>query len=169
MNEIERYLAVAAGLGSVAAGQDITIKVDLAMAHDVTAPLALTPYREIGVNKVFDPKKVVFFMDHVYPAPTVQARHSHREMRQFAREFGFPFYEGTGVCHQVISEEYDLPRGSVIVGADSHTCTAGANGALAFGVGSTEVAATMATGTLDVEVPEVQAVIQCRVRHPGKT
>ena len=158
MNEIERYLALAAGLDCVKAGQDITVKVDLAMAHDVTAPLALAPYREIGVNTVFDPKKVVFFIDHVYPAPTVQARQSHREMRQFAREFGFPIFEGSGVCHQVISEEYDLPRGSIVVGADSHTCTAGANGALAFGVGSTEVAAAMATGTLDIEVPDIKAV-----------
>lgn len=158
MNEIERYLAAAAGLQNVGPGQDITVNVDLVMAHDVTAPLALAPYREIGVDKVFDPKKVLFVIDHVYPAPSVQARQSHRDMRAFAHEFGFPILEGEGVCHQVISERYQLPRGAIVVGADSHTCTAGANGALAFGVGSTEAAAAMATGTLDIEVPEVQAV-----------
>ena len=167
MNEIERLLAAAAGLATVEAGQDITVKVDLVMAHDVTAPLALAPYREIGVNKVFDPAKVLFVIDHVYPAPSVQARQSHREMRAFAREFGFPILEGEGVCHQVISERYKLPRGAIVVGADSHTCTAGAYGALAFGVGSTEAAAAMATGTLDIEVPEVQAVFLDGKLAPG--
>ena len=167
MNEIERYLAAAAGVETVAAGQDLTVKVDLVMAHDVTAPLALAPYREIGVDKVFDPAKVLFVIDHVYPAPSVQARHSHREMRAFAREFGFPILEGEGVCHQVISERYPLARGAIVVGADSHTCTAGAYGALAFGVGSTEAAAAMATGTLDIEVPEVQAVFLEGKLSPG--
>lgn len=167
MNEIERYLAAASGLASVGAGQDITVKVDLVMAHDVTAPLALAPYREIGVDKVFDPGKVLFVIDHVYPAPSVQARQSHREMRAFAREFGFPILEGEGVCHQVISERYQFPRGAIVVGADSHTCTAGAYGALAFGVGSTEAAAAMATGTLDIEVPEVQVVYLDGKLAPG--
>ena len=167
MNEIERYLAVAAGLASVAAGQDITVNVDLVMAHDVTAPLALAPYREIGVDKVFNPEKVLFVIDHVYPAPSVQARQSHREMRTFAREFGFPILEGEGVCHQLIAEKYQLPRGAIVVGADSHTCTAGAYGALAFGVGSTEAAAAMATGTLEVEVPEVQVVFLDGELAPG--
>jgi 3-isopropylmalate/(R)-2-methylmalate dehydratase large subunit len=167
LNEIERYLAAAAGVETVAAGQDLTVKVDLVMAHDVTAPLALAPYREIGVDQVFDPAKVLFVIDHVYPAPSVQARQSHREMRIFAREFGFPILEGEGVCHQVISERYQLARGAIVVGADSHTCTAGAYGALAFGVGSTEAAAAMATGTLDIEVPEVQAVFLDGKLAPG--
>lgn len=167
MNEIERYLAAAAGLKEVAVGQDISVRVDLAMAHDVTAPLALAPFAEIGVERVFDPKKVVFIIDHVYPAPTVAARQGHREMRAFARRYGFPLLEGEGVCHQVMSEQYKLPRGAVVVGADSHTCTAGAYGALAFGVGSTELAAAMATGSLDIEVPPVQAILLDGVPAPG--
>lgn len=159
MNEIEKYLAAAAGRPEVRVGEDITIKVNLAMGHDVTAPLALAPFEEIGVSEVFDPAKVVFILDHIYPAPTVQARQCHNQMRDFAGRYGFRLFDkGEGVCHQLLSEEFDLPRGSVLVGADSHTCTAGAYGVLAFGVGSTELAAAMATGTLDIEVPPAEAV-----------
>ncbi|MDR3591151.1 MAG: 3-isopropylmalate dehydratase/homoaconitate hydratase family large subunit [Negativicutes bacterium] len=168
MNEIERYLAAAAGRGAVKVGEDITVKVDLAMGHDVTAPLALAPFEEIGVDKVFDPGKVVFILDHIYPAPTVQARQCHNAMRGFARRYGFRLFDkGEGVCHQLLSEEFALPRGAVLVGADSHTCTAGAYGVLAFGVGSTELAAAMATGTLDIEVPPTEAVILEGLPAPG--
>jgi len=168
MNELERHLAAAAGLDAVKVGEDITIKVDLAMGHDVTAPLALAPFDAIGVNEVFDPAKVVFILDHIYPAPTVQARQCHNAMREFARRYGFRFFDkGEGVCHQLLSEEFALPRGSVLVGADSHTCTAGAYGVLAFGVGSTELAAAMATGTLDIEVPPTEAVVLEGALAPG--
>jgi 3-isopropylmalate dehydratase large subunit len=167
VNEIEQYLAKAAGRAKLKVGDDITVKVDLVMAHDVTAPLAIPPFLDIGVDKVFDPKKVIFVMDHVYPAPTVQARQGHRKMCDFARKYGFAISEGEGVCHQIIAEKYHLPRGAVLVGADSHTCTAGAYGVLAFGVGSTELAATMATGTLDIEVPPVHVVALDGKLAPG--
>jgi 3-isopropylmalate dehydratase large subunit len=159
MNEVERHLAAAAGQSNVALGEDITLGVDLAMAHDVTAPLAITQFEDIGVSRVFDPQKIVFIVDHLYPAPTVQARQCHRKMREFALRYKLRLFEkGEGVCHQLLSEHIRLPRGSVLVGADSHTCTAGAYGALAFAVGSTEFAATMATGKLEIEVPPVIAI-----------
>ncbi|MBP2656189.1 MAG: leuC [Firmicutes bacterium] len=167
MNEIEEYLAAAAGQPEVQVGEDITIRVDLAMAHDVTAPLALTAFAEIGIDRVFDKRKVAFVADHVYPAPTVQARQGQRQMRNFANTYGIKMFEGEGVCHQVVAENYSLPRGSVVVGADSHTCTAGAYGALAIGVGSTEFAAAMATGTLDIEVPPVYEVVLDGILVPG--
>lgn len=156
MNEIEQYLAKAAGKAKVAVGEDITVKVDLAVAHDVTGPLALPQFEEIGIDSVFDKAKVAFIIDHVFPAATVDARSNHNALLAFARKYGLRIYnQGEGVIHQLIAEEYHLPRGSILVGADSHTCTAGAYGALAFGVGSTELAAVMATGRLDIDVPPV--------------
>lgn len=154
MNEVEQYLAKAAGREAVVVGQDISIRVDLVVAHDVTGPLALEPFNKIGVDKVFDSNKVAFFLDHVFPASTVQSRDNHNMLLAFARRYGVKiFNKGEGVIHQLIAEEFNLPRGAIIVGADSHTCTAGGYGVLAFGVGSTEFAAAMATGMLDIEVP----------------
>ena len=159
MNEIEKYLARAAGRENVRVGQDITINIDLAVAHDVTAPMAISQFEKIGVNRVFNQKKVMFVFDHVFPAPTIPARHNHRQIMEFADKYKVRcFGKGEGVIHQIVAEEGGLSRGSMLIGADSHTCTAGAYGVLAFGVGSTELAAAMATGTLDIEVPPVQLI-----------
>ena len=81
MNEIERYLAAAAGRPAVSVGEDITVAVDLLMAHDVSAPLALEQFAEIGAARVFDPAKIVLILDHNYPAPNVEARTAHRAPR----------------------------------------------------------------------------------------
>jgi len=159
MNEIECYLATAADKNSVQVGDDITVKIDVAIAHDVTAPLALEQFKEIGITRVFDSSKIVFVLDHVFPASTIDARHCHRQMNDFANQYGVRnFNRGEGVIHQVIAEKLTLPRGAIMIGADSHTCTAGAYGVLAFGVGSTEFAAAMATGTIDIEVPPVSVI-----------
>lgn len=159
MNEIEHYLARAAGKDQVKAGEDITVQVDLAIAHDVTAPLAIRQFAEIGAERVFDSGKIVLVNDHVFPASTMAARQCHRQLADFARRYGVHHcHSGEGVIHQVIAEEFKLPRGAVLIGADSHTCTAGAYGALAFGIGSTELAAAMATGTIDLEVPPVDVI-----------
>ena len=159
MNEVEMHLARAAGKDRVVVGDDLTIAIDLAIAHDVTAPLAVQQFAEIGTDRVFDPSKIVFVNDHVFPAATVPARQCHRQMGDFAVQYGIRYFRnGEGVVHQIVAEECRLQRGAVLIGADSHTCTAGAYGVLAFGVGSTEMAAAMATGTLDIEVPPVQAI-----------
>ena len=159
MNEIEYYLAKSAGKETVQVGDDITVKIDVAITHDVTAPLALEQFKEIGINRVFDPNKIVFVLDHVFPASTIDARHCHRQMNDFAKRYGVRnFHHGEGVIHQVVAEELFLQRGAIMIGADSHTCTAGAYGVLAFGVGSTELAAAMATGTMDIEVPPVSVI-----------
>lgn len=159
MNQIEKYLAQAAGLEQIKAGDDITVGVDLVIAHDVTGPMAVEQFRRIGIGKVFDPHKVVFVLDHIIPAATVEAKGLHNVLKKFSQEFGVKIYDhGEGVIHQVIAEKHRLSRGSILIGADSHTCTAGAYGALALGVGATELAASMATGTMDLEVPEVYEI-----------
>lgn len=159
MNPIEKYLAKAAGREEVQVGEDITVKVDLAIAHDVTGPMAVEQFREIGIDHVFDSQKVVFVIDHIIPAATIDAKVGQNSLKVFAREYGVKIYDHSdGVIHQIIAEKHQLERGSIIVGADSHTCTAGAYGALAIPVGATELAATMATGTLDLEVPETYEI-----------
>lgn len=164
MNQIEGYLAAAAGKAEVHAGDEITVKVDLAIAHDITGPMAIEQFRKIGIDRVFDAGKVVFVLDHIMPAATVEARVLHNLLITFAREYGIKLYhQGEGVIHQVIAERHPLKRGSILLGADSHTCTAGAYGVLAIPVGATELAAAMATGTIDLEVPGV-----CEICLDGK-
>ncbi|UWG97885.1 homoaconitate hydratase family protein [Dehalobacter sp. DCM] len=156
MNQIEEYLAVAAGKSEVHAGDDITVNVDLAIAHDITGPMAVEQFKKIGIDHVFDAKKVVFVLDHIIPAATVEAKVLHNVLKDFAKDYGVQLYnKGEGVIHQVVAEKNRLNRGAILVGADSHTCMAGAYGAIAIPVGATELAAVMATGTLDLEVPEV--------------
>lgn len=156
MNILERYLAKAAGKIKVSTGQELRCKVDMVMAHDVTAPMTIARFREIGLSKVYHKDKVVLVMDHVIPAPTVKSRDGQWIMRDFAAEFDTVLYQcGEGVCHQLLYERHKLEPGSLVVGADSHTGTCGGYGVIGIGVGSTEAAAAMATGTLDIEVPPV--------------
>jgi 3-isopropylmalate/(R)-2-methylmalate dehydratase large subunit len=159
MNVIERYLAKAADLDSVKPGMDIRCKVSYVAAHDVTAPIAIKQFREIGVKKVFDPNRVILIVDHIYPAATEKARENVWIMSDFAREFGLPIYErGEGVIHQLMYEKHRALPGELVVIADSHTCTCGGYGVVGIGVGSTEAAAAMAIGKLDLEVPSVLQV-----------
>lgn len=159
MNRIEKMLAKKAGLDSVKAGQEITVSVDLVLSHDVTAPMAIQQFRSIGATRVYDPKKVVFVLDHNIPCSTVDARQGHRIINEFSAEFGTPLYNrAEGVIHQLAFEEGLYDHGDIVVGADSHTCTAGAKGAIAIPLGSTEAAAVMALGELDLEVPETHIV-----------
>lgn len=159
MNLIEKYLAAAAGMDSVTCGQDITCRIRYAAAHDVTAPIAIQMFRQIGVDRVFDRDSVLFVVDHIYPAASEKARRSVWMMEDFAREFGIRMYQrGQGVIHQLMYERHRARPGEIVAIADSHTCTCGGYGAIGIGVGSTELAAAMATGKLDLEVPEVVQV-----------
>ncbi|MDL2314374.1 3-isopropylmalate dehydratase large subunit [Desulfovibrio sp. OttesenSCG-928-C14] len=163
MNLIEEYLAKAANLPEVKAGQDIRCKVDLVIAHDVTAPMAIASFRQIGVKRPFSQDGVALIMDHIVPAATVKARDGQWAMKDFAREFGVKLYErAEGVIHQLVAERHRLAPGGILVGADSHTGTSGGYGVIGIGVGSTEAAAAMATGKIDLEVPEV---IRCVLRN----
>ncbi|HHW07524.1 MAG TPA: 3-isopropylmalate dehydratase/homoaconitate hydratase family large subunit [Clostridia bacterium] len=168
MNIIEKYLAAAAGLREVAPGEDITVNVELVVAHDVTGPMAIEEFKKIGVDRVFDPQKVVFVFDHIIPAATVEAKTLHNSVKRFQQDFGVILYDrAQGVIHQVVAEKHRVAPGRIVVGADSHTCTAGAYGAVAIAVGATELAAAMATGKLDLEVPETYEIRLTGELPPG--
>ena len=156
MNCIEKYLARAAGVEEAHAGDDLSCRVSYVAAHDVTAPIAIKMFQEIGVKKVFDPDRVVLIVDHIYPAASEKARNSVWAMDDFAKEFGVHLYQrGEGVIHQLLYEKHRANPGDLIAIADSHTGTCGGYGVMGVGVGSTELAAAMATGKLDLEVPQV--------------
>ena len=155
MNITEKILARAAGKKNVHPGEIIDANVDMVMVHDLTGPLAVEAFKKIGTPKVWDNKKVVVILDHQVPAESVKAAELHKTMRNFAKDQKLQFYEvgRGGICHQVMPENGHVLPGNVIVGADSHTCTYGAFGAFATGIGSTEAAAVMATGKIWFKVP----------------
>ncbi len=148
-------------------GDLIEIDVDLVVANDVTAPLAIREFERIGAEKVFDPERVVLVNDHFVPAKDILSAEQAAQTRRFAEAHNLPhFYDvGTmGVEHALLPEQGYIRPGQVVVGADSHTCTYGALGAFATGVGSTDAAVAMATGRLWFRVPPV-----AEVRFEGKT
>jgi len=155
MNITEKILAKAAGKQAVHPGEIVDANVDMVMVHDLTGPLAVEAFKKIGTPKVWDNKKVVVILDHQVPAESVKAAELHKTMRQFAKDQNLQIYDvgRGGICHQVMPEKGHVVPGSVIVGADSHTCTYGAFGAFATGIGSTEAAATFATGKIWFKVP----------------
>ena len=155
MNITEKILAKASGKKEVHPGEIIDANVDMIMVHDLTGPLAVEAFKKIGVPKVWNNKKAVVILDHQVPAESVKAAELHKTMRQFAKDQNLTFYDvgRGGICHQVMPEKGHVVPGSVIVGADSHTCTYGAFGAFATGIGSTEAAAVFATGKIWFKVP----------------
>jgi len=158
MNIIEKILANASGKREVSSGEIVEASIDAAMIHDLTGPLAIKSFRKIGAKKVWDNKRIVVILDHIVPASSVISANLHRIVRNFVEEQNIEnFYDvgRGGVCHQVMPEKGHVRPGEVIVGADSHTCTYGAFGAFATGIGSTEMAAVFATGKLWFRVPEV--------------
>lgn len=150
----EKILSKASG-SDVSPGDIIVAPIDACMAHDGTAPLAIKSFREMGAKKVWDPKRVALVIDHIAPSASEGTSELHIMMRQFAAEHEIKLFDvGEGICHQIMPEKgYVLP-GSVIVGADSHTCTYGALGAFSTGIGSTELAAVLVSGKLWFKVPE---------------
>ena len=157
MNISEKILAKASGKEQVSTGDVVEAKVDTVMINEITGPLAIKAFDEIGIEKVWNRKRIVMVLDHEVPADSVKAAEMHKIMREFAREQHIQnFYDvgSGGVCHQVMVEKGHVRPGELIVGADSHTCTYGALGAFATGIGSTETAAVFATGDIWLKVPE---------------
>jgi 3-isopropylmalate/(R)-2-methylmalate dehydratase large subunit len=156
MNITEKILAKASGKKTVHPREIVDANVDMVMVHDLTGPLAVEAFKKIGVEKVWDNQKVVVILDHQVPAESVKAAELHKTMRQFAKDQKLCIYDvgRGGICHQVMPEKGHVVPGTVIVGADSHTCTYGAFGAFATGIGSTEAAAVFATGKIWLKVPE---------------
>ena len=146
----EKILSKRSGVDA-ASGDIVTVPVDLVFAHDGTLPLAI---QELGGHSVKFPESVVAFCDHASPSPSEKVSNVQTLMRQFAHAYGLDFYEnGDGICHQIVLERYASPY-KIIVGGDSHTCTHGALGAFATGMGSTDVASIMAYGKTWLKVPE---------------
>lgn len=161
----EKILARAAGLSEVRAGDIVRARVDLAFASDVTMPLTVIELQRMGVERVFDPRRVAIVCDHFVPNATVDAAERVRVLREFAQAQGLPYFfeagrgENFGVEHALLPEEGLIRPGMVVVGGDSHTTSYGALGAFASGFGSTDVAAAMALGELWLRVPETMRFV----------
>lgn len=138
----------------VKAGELIITDVDGVMATDTTGPYAIQAFEEMGGGPVWDKEKCALIIDHAAPAPNERIANLHSMLRKFAKEQGMRLYEiGEGICHQVMVEEGRVKPGDVFMGADSHTPTYGALGAMACGIGSTDLAAVMKTGKIWLKVP----------------
>ncbi len=156
MTITEKILAAHAGLDEVEPGQLINCNLDLVLANDVTAPIAINEFRKIGVERVWDAEKIALVPDHYTPNKDIKSAEQAKMMREFVREQGISHYYEIGcmgVEHALLPEQGVVGAGDVIIGADSHTCTYGALGAFATGVGSTDAAAGMATGEAWFKVP----------------
>lgn len=156
MNITEKILAHASNKRVVHPDDIVDAAVDTIMVHDLTGPLAINAFKRIGVNHVWNNKKIVIILDHQVPAESVKAAELHKMLREFSKEQQIRLYDvgKGGICHQVMPEKGHVQPGAVIVGADSHTCTYGAFGAFATGIGSTEAAAVFATGKIWLKVPQ---------------
>jgi 3-isopropylmalate/(R)-2-methylmalate dehydratase large subunit len=162
----EKILSLKAGVDA-RAGDIVIAPVDLAFVQDTTGPLTIRQFQEIGIEKPANPYKTILFLDHAVPSPNRQLANDHKFLRGFAEEAGCVLFEGgNGVCHQLVAENFANP-GDIIVGADSHTVTAGGLGAFATGMGSSDIAVAFALGKTWFRVPE-SLNINIFGRFPGK-
>ena len=163
----EKILARASGKDVVKPGDIITAKVDLCMSNDGTTHLNIDIFeKDLKAEKVFDPNKVVFIIDHNVPSESAKTAEVHKKMRVFAEKHHVPLYEGAGVCHQIMIEDYVVP-GQLIIAADSHTCSYGGLGAFGTGVGCTDFTSVMNTGEIWLMVPETLKFIIEGTFKPG--
>jgi len=156
MTLAEKILAAHTDRPEVQAGELLEVRVDFCFGNDITAPIAIKAFRESGARRVFDPQRVALIPDHFTPNKDIASAMQVKMLRDFAREFGIPHYFEVGrmgVEHALLPELGLVLPGDVIIGADSHTCTYGALGAFATGVGSTDLAAAMIRGTTWFKVP----------------
>ncbi len=157
MTITEKILAAHAGKEEVVPGELVNARVDLVLANDITAPIAIREFERIGANKVFDPDRIAFIPDHFAPQKDIKAAEQCKLLRAFSHKNRLSLYFEVGrmgVEHALLPEQGLVLPGELVIGADSHTCTYGALGAFATGVGSTDVAAAMATGQCWFKVPE---------------
>lgn len=157
MTIAEKILAAHAGLDEVNPGQLVECDLDLVLSNDVTTPIAIKTFNEIGVGKVFDPTRVLIVPDHYTPNKDINSAKQAKAARDFAREQGITHYWEVGcvgVEHALLPEQGVVGAGDLIIGADSHTCTYGALGAFSTGVGSTDAGVGYATGKAWFKVPE---------------
>lgn len=169
MTMTQKILADHAGLSEVKAGQLIEARLDMVLGNDITSPVAINEFEKSGFDKVFDKGKIALVMDHFTPNKDIKAAQQCKQTRTFARKFDIDnFFDvgNVGVEHALLPEMGLVAAGECVIGADSHTCTYGALGAFSTGVGSTDMAAGMATGKAWFKVPSAIKVII--TGHPQK-
>jgi 3-isopropylmalate/(R)-2-methylmalate dehydratase large subunit len=153
---VEKILAAGAGRDKVTPGELVTVKIDLALGNDITAPVAIKEFERFGLDRVFDPAKIVLVPDHFTPNKDIASAEQVMVLRRFAQKYAIThFYDvgRMGVEHALLPEQGLVWPGAIIIGADSHTCTYGALGAFSTGVGSTDLAAAMAIGEAWFKIP----------------
>lgn len=144
---------------AVHAGELVISKVDVAAVQDGTGPLTVQEFKKLGLKSLKNPERSILFIDHASPSPRKELSNTHLVLREFAKEYGAVLSDtGAGVCHQRLIESFVNPC-EILVGADSHTCTSGALGAFATGMGSTDVAVAMALGKTWLKVPATYKII----------
>ncbi|MFA5867368.1 MAG: 3-isopropylmalate dehydratase large subunit [Actinomycetota bacterium] len=149
----EKILSSASGTDAYA-GDIIIADVDVVLAQDGTGPLVISQWEKLGVGKVANPERTIFFIDHAAPSPRRELSNAHMIIREFAAKTGARLSDvASGISHQRVAEDYTEP-GFVVVGADSHTCTSGALAAFATGMGSTDIAVALTAGKIWLRVPE---------------
>lgn len=162
MTITEKILAAHAGKKHTSPGELLDARIDLALGNDITAPLAIQAFREIGTKKVFNRNRIALVPDHFAPAKDIASAEQCKVLREFAREQRLTNYfeiGEMGIEHALLPDKGLVLPGDTVIGADSHTCTYGAVGAFSTGVGSTDLAAVMATGKLWLKVPETLKLI----------
>ena len=158
----EKILAAHSGNETVQAGDLLNVKVDVAMANDITTPPAVAEFRKIGVDRVWDPERIVLVADHFCPNKDIPAATNAKITKEFAQEQGIThYYAGgrMGIEHALLPEQGLVGPGEVVLGADSHTCTYGALGCFSCGVGHTDIAVAWATGEVWMKVPQSMKIM----------
>ena len=162
MTITEKILAAHTDRDWVSPGDLIKVNVDLALANDITAPLAIQVFHEIGMDRVFDPQKIALVADHFVPNKDIPSALQAKQMREFALEQKLPYFlelRDGGIEHVILPEKGMVVPGDLVIGADSHTCTYGALGAFSTGVGSTDLGVIMATGKSWLKVPPTIKIV----------
>ncbi len=162
MTMVEKIIAAHTDREKVNPGEIVQARVDMVMGNDVTTPVAINEFNKIGIEEVFDRERVVLVPDHFVPNKDIKSAEQAKQVREFAHEKGIKYYFEVGemgIEHCLLPEQGLIMPGEIIIGADSHTCTYGALGALGTGVGSTDMAAAMATGEAWFRVPETIKVV----------
>lgn len=172
MTLAQKLLANKLGVDYIEPGELVEVPVDLTLANDITAPLAIKIFESTCIERVFDPNKIALVMDHFTPNKDIKSAEQVRICREFAKKYGIVHYYEGGVCgieHVLLPELGLIAPGDIVIGADSHTCTYGALGAFATGVGSTDLAGAWITGKTWFKVPESMKLIYYGKLNPWVT
>ncbi len=163
---VEKIISEHAGK-TVHAGELVISKVDVTAVQDGTGPLTVQEFKKLGKDKLNNPERTILFIDHASPSPRKELSNTHMVLREFSKDYGAVLSDvGAGVCHQRLIETFVNP-GEVLIGADSHTCTSGALGAFATGMGSTDIAVAMALGKTWLKVPATFKIVVNGKFKPG--